>query len=60
MTIALYDLAGRDAAVRFGPFCWRTRLCLLGRKLPTMTPLLPFLIPSPGAGTRPGRRCLGG
>lgn len=28
MTFVLYDLAGRDNAVRFSPYCWRTRMAL--------------------------------
>lgn len=28
MTIKLYDLAGEDAALRFSPFCWRTKMAL--------------------------------
>ena len=28
MTITLYDLAGADPAVRFSPYCWRTRFSL--------------------------------
>ena len=26
--IKLYDLAGRDARIRFSPFCWRTKMAL--------------------------------
>ena len=33
MTITLYDLAGADPAVRFSPFCWRTRFALLHKGL---------------------------
>lgn len=33
MSITLYDLAAADAAVRFSPYCWRTRFCLLHKKL---------------------------
>ncbi len=28
MTITLYDLAARDPAIRFSPFCWRTKMAL--------------------------------
>lgn len=28
MTLALYDLAGADDALRFSPYCWRTKLAL--------------------------------
>lgn len=33
MTITLHDLAGEDDAVRFSPYCWRTRFCLLHKGL---------------------------
>ena len=33
MTIELYDLAGADPAVRFSPFCWRTRMALAHKGL---------------------------
>lgn len=33
MAIALYDLAGADPAVRFSPFCWRTRMALAHKDL---------------------------
>lgn len=33
MAIELYDLAGADPAVRFSPFCWRTRMALAHKKL---------------------------
>lgn len=35
--LELYDLAGRDEAVRFSPFCWRTRLALDYKGLPFRT-----------------------
>lgn len=28
MTVKLYDLAGRNDALRFSPFCWRTKMAL--------------------------------
>jgi len=28
MSIVLYDLAGADPAIRFSPYCWRTKLAL--------------------------------
>lgn len=31
--IRLLDLAGADPEVRFSPFCWRTRMCLLHKGL---------------------------
>ncbi|HVB78960.1 MAG TPA: hypothetical protein VNE82_03305 [Candidatus Binataceae bacterium] len=37
MSIKLYDLAGADEERRFSPFCWRTRLALAHKGLPTET-----------------------
>ncbi len=37
MPITLYDLAGRDPARRFSPFCWRTRLALAHKGLAVET-----------------------
>ena len=37
MTIKLYDLAGEDAALRFSPFCWRTKMALKHKGLPFET-----------------------
>jgi glutathione S-transferase len=37
MTITLYDLAGADPAVRFSPYCWRTRFALAHKGLPLET-----------------------
>jgi glutathione S-transferase len=31
--IQLFDLAGRDANLRFSPFCWRTKMALLHKNL---------------------------
>lgn len=33
MTLVLYDLAGRDPAVRFSPYCWRIKLALAHKGL---------------------------
>lgn len=33
MAVILYDLAGADPALRFSPFCWRTRLALAHKGL---------------------------
>jgi len=33
MPITLYDLAGADPALRFSPYCWRTRLALAHKGL---------------------------
>lgn len=35
--LVLYDLAGADAAVRFGPHCWKTRLALAHKGLDVTT-----------------------
>ncbi|MBV9786069.1 MAG: glutathione S-transferase family protein [Acidisphaera sp.] len=37
MSILLYDLAGADPALRFSPYCWRARLALAHKGLPTQT-----------------------
>lgn len=37
MTIILYDLAGADPALRFSPYCWRTRFALAHKGLPVET-----------------------
>ncbi len=37
MAILLYDLAGADEALRFSPYCWRTRLALAHKDLPVET-----------------------
>jgi glutathione S-transferase len=33
MAIQLYDLAGKDPDIMFGPFCWRVRMSLLHKGL---------------------------
>lgn len=35
--IKLFDLAGRDAQLRFSPFCWRAKMALLHKRLPFET-----------------------
>ncbi|MDO9712974.1 glutathione S-transferase family protein [Paracraurococcus lichenis] len=37
MNRTLYDLAGADPALRFSPFCWRTRMALAHKDLPVET-----------------------
>ena len=37
MAIVLYDLAGRDPALRFSPYCWRTRMALAHKDLSVET-----------------------
>ena len=37
VTITLFDLAGADPALRFSPYCWRTRLALAHKELPVET-----------------------
>ncbi len=37
MTVTLYDLAGADPALRFSPYCWRTRLALAYKGLEVAT-----------------------
>jgi glutathione S-transferase len=37
MAITMYDLAGADAARRFSPFCWRTRMALAHKRLEVET-----------------------
>ena len=35
--LIMYDLAGADPALRFSPFCWRTRMALAHKGLPVET-----------------------
>jgi glutathione S-transferase len=37
MAITLFDLAGADPALRFSPYCWRTRMALAHKGLETNT-----------------------
>ncbi len=37
MTRQLYDLAGADPAIRFSPYCWRTKLALAHKNLAFQT-----------------------
>ena len=37
MSIVMYDLAGADPALRFSPYCWRTRFALAHKGLPVET-----------------------
>lgn len=37
MTLIMYDLAGADPALRFSPYCWRTRLAAAHKGLPLET-----------------------
>ena len=37
MSITMYDLAGADPALRFSPYCWRTRMALAHKGLPVET-----------------------
>ena len=37
MSIIMHDLAGADAALRFSPYCWRTRFALAHKGLPLET-----------------------
>jgi glutathione S-transferase len=37
MSIVLYDLAGADPALRFSPYCWRTRMALAHKGLAVET-----------------------
>ncbi len=37
MTVTLYDLAAADPALRFSPYCWRTRLALAHKELDVAT-----------------------
>jgi glutathione S-transferase len=37
MALTLYDLAGADPDRRFSPYCWRIRLALAHKELPTET-----------------------
>ncbi|MEC9368466.1 MAG: glutathione S-transferase N-terminal domain-containing protein, partial [Pseudomonadota bacterium] len=34
MAIKLFDLAGKDDALRFSPFCWRAKMALRHKGLP--------------------------
>jgi len=36
-SLQMYDLAGRDEALRFSPFCWRTRFAVAHKRLPLRT-----------------------
>jgi glutathione S-transferase len=37
MTLIMHDLAGADAALRFSPYCWRTRFAAAHKGLPLET-----------------------
>ena len=37
MTIIMHDLAGADPALRFSPYCWRTRFAVAHKGLPVET-----------------------
>jgi glutathione S-transferase len=37
MSIVMHDLAGADPALRFSPYCWRTRFALAHKGLPVET-----------------------
>jgi glutathione S-transferase len=37
MMITLHDLAGADPALRFSPYCWRTKFALAHKGLPVDT-----------------------
>jgi glutathione S-transferase len=37
MAIIMYDLAGADPALRFSPYCWRTRMALAHKGLAVET-----------------------
>jgi hypothetical protein len=37
MALILYDLAGAEAARRFSPYCWRSRLAIAHKELPVET-----------------------
>ena len=37
MPIILHDLAGADPALRFSPYCWRTKLALAHKGLAVTT-----------------------
>lgn len=37
MAIVMYDLAGADPAIRFSPYCWRSRMALAHKDLPVRT-----------------------
>jgi glutathione S-transferase len=57
MAIILYDLAGSDAARRFSPFCWRTKMALAHKGLAVETVPWRFTekdkLPQPNAGRVP-------
>jgi glutathione S-transferase len=57
MAVTLYDLAGSDAARRFSPFCWRTRMALAHKGLEVDTVPWHFTekdkLPQPNAGRVP-------
>ncbi|WP_299398175.1 glutathione S-transferase family protein [Pelagibius sp.] len=37
MSLKMYDLAGKDPAVRFSPYCWRIKMALAHKGLPVET-----------------------
>lgn len=53
----LYDLAGADEALRFSPFCWRTKMALAHKGLSAETVAWRFteksVLPQPNAGQVP-------
>src|SRR5215469_120271 len=57
MAITLYDLAGSDAARRFSPFCWRTKMALTHKGLVAESVPWRFTekdrLPQPNAGRVP-------
>ena len=57
MTLTLYELAGADPALRFSPFCWRTRMALAHKGLAVETVPWGFTekgkLPQPNAGRVP-------
>ena len=57
MAITLYDLAGAEAARRFSPFCWRTRMALAHKGIEVETVPWHFTerekLPQPNAGRVP-------
>ena len=55
MTITLYDLAGAEADRRFSPFCWRVRMALAHKELPTETVAWRFTEKEVLAPTKQGR-----
>ena len=42
MTVILYDLCGRDPALRFSPYCWRAKMALAHKGLHFETVAVPF------------------